>query len=216
MQSGDVRQSFFEHGTYTWPSTSGNAFPAAVLRRLMPIPEHVYRGQPDIYLCNLSALFGQVISLEKPGALYRVHGGNNYTLASGSVDIDSFVDRWKTEFLSVDDAHIRIKGLFSTLYSLDASSIKHPQDHDWYSLCQRMTSLKLDRPNHPISETLWAPFVQGCVLFVSRPDPWSRKLYYLLWLAAMLLAPKPLTWPLVRALENTGWLKHKLVFRLWR
>ncbi len=67
MPSGDMRQTIIEHGTYAWPSTSGNAFAAVVLRRIMPIPENVYRGMPDIYLCHLSALFGQVISLEKPG-----------------------------------------------------------------------------------------------------------------------------------------------------
>jgi hypothetical protein len=216
MQSGDVRQILIEHGMYTWPSTSGNAFPAAVLRRIMPIPENVYRGMPDIYLCHLSALFGQVISLEKPGVLYRVHGGNTFYRPPGSVEIDSYIDRWRTEFLTTSDAFKRTKGLLSTMYSVDTSNMKHPYDRDMYRLCQRMVSLKLDRPNHPIRETPSELFVQGCVHFVSASNPWSRKLFYLLWLAAMLLAPKPLGWPLLRALEGAIWVRNKVIFLLRR
>jgi hypothetical protein len=167
---------------------------------------------PDIYLCNLSALFGQVISLEKPGVLYRVHGGNNYYRPPGSVEIDSYIDRWRTEFLAISDAYIRTKGLLSTMYSVDTSNMEHPYYRDMYRLCQRMISLKLDRPNHPIRETLSALFVQGCVLFVSASNSWSRRLFFLLWLAAMFLAPEALSWPLVRALEGVMRLRYKLIF----
>jgi glycosyltransferase involved in cell wall biosynthesis len=216
MPSGDVRQTMLEHGSYVWPSTSGNAFAAVVLRRIMPIPENMYRGMPDVYLCNLSALFGQVISLEKPGVLYRVHGGNTFYRPPGSVEIDSYIDRWRTEFLTTSDAYKRTKGLLSTMYSVDTSNMKHPYDRDMYRLCQRMVSLKLDRPNHPIRETPSELFVQGCVHFVSASNPWSRKLFYLLWLAAMLLAPKPLGWPLLRALEGAIWVRNKVIFLLRR
>jgi glycosyltransferase involved in cell wall biosynthesis len=216
MPSGDMRQSLIEHGSYTWPSTSGNAFAAVVLRRIMPIPENVYRGMPDIYLCYLSALFGQVISLEKPGALYRVHGANNHYRLHPAVEIDSYIDQWRTLFLAISDAYIRTKGLLSTMYSVDTSNMKHPGYRDMYQLCQRMISLKLDRPNHPTRETLSGLFVQGCVLFVSGSNSWSRRLFFLLWLAAVLLAPKPLGWPLVRAFENARWVRRKLIFLLRR
>ena len=216
MPSGDLRQSLIEHGSYVWPSTSGCAFAAVVLRRIMLIPENVYRGMPDIYLCNLSALFGQVISLEKPGVLYRVHGGNNYYRPRGSVEIDSYIDQWRTEFFATREAYLRAKSLLSTMYSVDTSNMKHPYYRDMYGLCQRMISLKLDRPNHPIRETPSVLFVQECVLFVSDSNSWSRRLFCLPWLAAMLLAPKPLSWPLVRALENARWVRYKLIFLLRR
>ena len=216
MPSGDMRQSLIEHGSYVWPSTSGNAFAAVVLRRIMPIPENVYRGMPDIHLCYLSALFGQVISLEKPGGLYRVHGENNYYQPRGSVEIDSYIDRWRTEFLATSDVYIRTKGLLSIMYSVDTSNMKHPYYRDMYRLCQRMISLKLDRPHHPIRETPSGLFVQGRVLFLSNSNSWSRRLFFLLWLAAMLLAPKPLNRPLVHALEKTRWVQNKLIFLLRR
>jgi glycosyltransferase involved in cell wall biosynthesis len=211
LPSGDMRQSLMEHGTYAWPSTSGNAFAAVVLRRIMPISENVYRGMPDIYLSSLSVLFGHVISLEKPGALYRVHGGNNHYRPRGSVEIDSYIDQWRTEFFAISDAYVRTKGLLSTMYSVDTTNMKFWYYRDMYGLCQRMISLKLDRPNHPIKETPSALFVQGCLLFVSDSNSWSRRLFCLPWLAAMLLAPKPLSWPLVRALENARWVRNKLI-----
>jgi len=216
MPSGDMRQSLIEHGSYTWPATSGNAFAAVVLRRIMPIPENVYRGMPDIYLCYLSALFGQVISLEKPGALYRVHGANNHYRPHPAVEIDSYIDQWRTISLAISDAYIRTKGLLSTMYSVDTTNMEHPCYRDMYLLCQRMISLKLDRPNHPTRETLSGLFVQGCVLFVSGSNSWSRGLFFLLWLAAVLLAPKPLGWPLVRAFESARWVRRELIFLLRR
>jgi glycosyltransferase involved in cell wall biosynthesis len=217
MPSGDMRQNILEHGYYTWPSTSGNAFAAAVLRRILPIPENVYRGMPDIYLCNLSALFGQVISLEKPGALYRVHGGNNYFRLPGSVDTDIYIDRWRAEFSATEDVHLRIKALLNTLYSVYTYDMKLP--HNLGNLGQRMISLKLDRLNHPIRETPWSLFVQGCAYLTVHLDPQIptvTRFCYLLWLAAMLLAPKPLGWAMVHVFEKRIWLRNKLAFLLPR
>ena len=101
-------------------------------------------------------------------------------------------------------------------YSVDTTNMKFLHYHDMYRLCQRMISLKLDRPNHPIRETPSELFVQGCVLFVSDSSSWRRGLFLLPWLAAMLLAPKPLSWPLVRALENAMRVQNRLISLLWR
>jgi hypothetical protein len=118
--------------------------------------------------------------------------------------------------MAASDAYIRYKGLLSTMYSVDTSNMKHPHYRDMYRLCQRMSSLKLDQPNHPIRETPSVLLVQGGVLFVSNSNSWSRGLFALLWLAAMLLAPKPLSLPLVRALENAIWVQKKLISLLRR
>jgi hypothetical protein len=210
LPSGDMRPRLMERGYYIWPSTSGNAFASAVLRWIMPIPENAYRGMPDIYLCNVSAVFGEVISLEEPGVLYRVHGGNNYFRPADSVDLDVL----RKELLANDDAFIRKKHFFSALYSVDPHTVVTGYQN-MYHLCWRMISLKLDRQNHPFNETLWMLFVQGCVLCVTVPIsrmPWSMRMFYLLWFAAMLLSPKPLGWPLARVLgvEKKKWLRNKL------
>lgn len=200
MQSGDLRRRLLEYSGYSWPSTSGNAFSAVVLRRIMPIPEALYRGFPDIHLCNLSAVLGEVISLEKPGTLYRVHGGNNYFDPTSSLNLD----RLRKILLAVDDNHMRMKHLLSSLYSMDTHAVGL---RDLLFLCNRMISLKLDPRNHPFKETLWALFVQGCALSATHPSletPKLMRLVYMLWFAAMLVAPRSLARPLAKTFFRPG------------
>jgi len=215
MQSGDVRPLLMEFDRYVWPSTSGNAFAAAVLDRIMPIPEVLYRGIPDIHLCTLSAVFGEVISLEEPGSLYRVHGANNwFDQQTGSVNLDLL----RKILLAMDDNYMRRKYLFSTLYSVDTRSIG---TRDIFVVIYKMISMKLDPENHPFKESPWRLFIRGCDLFVTHPDPTiprSTSLVRVLWLAAMLLAPRPFAYSLVKALqlEKRGWLHDKLATLLKR
>jgi hypothetical protein len=207
MQSGDLRPRLMELAGYTYPTTSGNAFATAVLRRIMPIPEALYRGIPDQHLCNLSPVFGEVVSLENPGSLYRVHGGNNWFDPTASINLDGL----RKVILAIDDSHMRKKYLFSTLYSVDTRRIGTRDPH---LLIDRMISLKLDPQHHPFKETLWTLSVQGSILFLTLPDPAlarSTRLFHVLWFAAMLLAPEFLAWPLAKVLklEKRKWLHHK-------
>jgi glycosyltransferase involved in cell wall biosynthesis len=209
MHSGDLRQRLLETNDYTWPSTSGNAFAAAVLRQIMPIPEVLCRGMPDIHLCNLSAVYGKVISLEQPGALYRVHGRNNYFDSTGSIDLDKL----RAELLASEDNNMRKKYLFDTLYGVDTHTIG---PRDMWLLRGKMISLRLDPENHPFKETLWALFVRGCCLAVTHPNPEFsklRRLLYLLWFAGMYLSPKFFARALAQTYfsESRGWWYNKIV-----
>lgn len=211
MPSGDLRKRLLEINEYIWPSTSGNAFAAEVLRRIVPIPEGLYRGIPDLHLCNLSAVFGEVISLQEPGTLYRVHERNNFFDPARPVNLDLL----RRVLLALQDNHMREKLLFGTLYGVGTSTIG---PRDMYFLRGRMVSLKLDPRGHPFGgETLRTLFVRGCALSVSYPDPemrLGRKLLHLLWFAAMLLSPKPLAWSLAEAFfgtEKKGWLYTRLL-----
>jgi hypothetical protein len=79
MRSGDLRKhvlSFPEDNT--WMATSGNAFSTHVLRQIFPMPEEEFRILADLYLSQLTPLFGTVVSLDYVGAYYRMHGANNY------------------------------------------------------------------------------------------------------------------------------------------
>ena len=62
-----------------WLPTSGNAFSAAALRRILPIPEDDYRLCADWYLVHVSSLVGPVAAIDAPLARYRVHGANGFT-----------------------------------------------------------------------------------------------------------------------------------------
>lgn len=74
---GDLRLEVLQFpDDISWPPTSGNAFPPAVLQRIMPIPEEAYQIAADYYLSNLTPLFGAVAALDETGGYYRVHGAN--------------------------------------------------------------------------------------------------------------------------------------------
>jgi glycosyltransferase involved in cell wall biosynthesis len=80
---GDFRQQVLERGPSNVASspTSGNAWCASFLERILPIPEDVpyYRSCADEYLYTLAPVFGRVKTIPQPQGCYRVHGANVYS-----------------------------------------------------------------------------------------------------------------------------------------
>lgn len=188
MLSGDLRRHILKFHSYIWPSTSGNAFASSVLRQILPIPETLYRGTPDIYLCNLSVIFGLVLSLDEPGVLYRVHGANNYfgTFSSTNTAVA------RSQTLALADSYARQERLFNSLYSADVRDIG-ARDPEF--LINRVISKKLDPQNHPLREALLSLCVRGCIISTKYLDTSKykhRRLVYALWFLGMLLAPRSL------------------------
>lgn len=74
---GDLRAELESRPSdIAWQPTSGNAFSAAVLHQILPMPEAPYRISADYYLSNISAVYGPVGAIERDLAGYRVHGAN--------------------------------------------------------------------------------------------------------------------------------------------
>jgi glycosyltransferase involved in cell wall biosynthesis len=185
MLSGDLRAHILKFGWYAWPSTSGNAFASAILRQILPIPEDIYRVTPDIYLCNLSAMYGSVVSLDEVGTLYRVHGENNYYLGSTST---TNVANIRREIIATADSNARQRRLFHTLYSVDVQEVGR---RNLLSLTNRVTSKKLDARNHPFREGLLWLCVRGCVFSITDPDTARlKRVVYALWFLGVLLTPR--------------------------
>jgi glycosyltransferase involved in cell wall biosynthesis len=83
---GDFRQQVLERGPSNVASspTSGNAWRASFLERILPIPEDVpyYRSCADEYLYTLAPVFGRVRTIPQPQGCYRIHGANVYSSRS--------------------------------------------------------------------------------------------------------------------------------------
>ena len=79
LPEGDWRETVMRDGpdSCTWPPTSGNAFARSFLRDVLPIPEEQYKTCPDLYLCMLAPLFGQLRRILKPQGWWRKHGDNH-------------------------------------------------------------------------------------------------------------------------------------------
>src|SRR5262249_30444661 len=79
--SGDLRADALSNGPrsdeHTWPPTSGNAFSRLYLQKVLPVPERAYVTCPDMYLCGLSPLYGQIARCDEPLSMWRRHAGNN-------------------------------------------------------------------------------------------------------------------------------------------
>jgi glycosyltransferase involved in cell wall biosynthesis len=186
MLSGDMRRRILKFHQYIWPTTSGNAFTSAVLRKIFPIPETLYRGVPDTHLCNLSVMFGPIISLDEVGVLYRVHGDNNYYGTFGSTNLAST----RAIIVALADSYTRQERLFKTLHS---TNIRGIGSRDLLFLMNRVVSKKLDPSRHPLREGLMSMCIRGCVVSMVHFDAARFKhprLIYVWWFLGMFLAPR--------------------------
>lgn len=208
MLSGDLRQRILKFHGYTWPNTSGNAFATSVLYQILPMTEGLFRGNPDEYLNNLSVVFGSIVSLDKVGAFYRVHGKNNYYQARNLID---FV-RLRQIILRTSEIRVKQRELFKVLYSIDI-----PEVESWNLsfLKDRVVSLKLDPLNHPFKESLLFLCMRGCICSTIYPDMrWHGRLLFIFWFLAMLFVPKSIAKPLTEKLlypEERSRLIKKMV-----
>ena len=74
----DLRDHVRRFRSYPWPPSSANAFDAAALREVLPIPEPEYRGSCDSYLAELMPYLGPIVDLDVVGVGYRLHSSNDY------------------------------------------------------------------------------------------------------------------------------------------
>jgi hypothetical protein len=150
-------------------------------------------------LCNLSVMYGSVVSLDEVGTLYRVHGGNFYALGpTGTVNVAKI----RSELIANADSHARQRRLFHTLYSADVQEIGV---RDFSLLMTRVTSKKLDPRNHPFKEGLLWLCVRGCVLSITDPNSARlKRLVYALWFLGVLLTPRSVATLLINAYYRPG------------
>ena len=192
LRSGDLRHQVLSFPfDMTWMATSGNAFAAGVLQKILPIPEQDFPILADFYLSHLTPLFGLAIFLPEVGAYYRLHSANNFARKTRDVDMSQIrgyiLYAHKTcmyihqiaDKLKLEKRPSNVKELFSV-------SI----------LSKRLTSLKLEPDRHPIKEdTAWSLFQAGVTASWRRFDvSWLMKILYISWFTVMLPAPKPIAY----------------------
>lgn len=196
MPNGDLLKHALRFFTYPRPPTSGNAFAAAPLRRIFPIPEEqreLYRISADLYINDLSVTFGSIVSLKGKGGLYRVHGKNLHASVR-SLDLPFL----KRALLRCSYNRAKQKQLLEESRSVEIGEIGA---WDLFFLRDRMIHLKLDPANHPFEDSLVLLCGRGCVSSMIYPDiRWHRRVLYALWFLAMPAAPSPLAETLAQSL----------------
>jgi len=185
MPSGNMRSHIIKFHSYGCPPTSGNAFSAAALRRIFPMPETEYRIVADEYINNLVPLLGNIVSLHQVGALYRMHGDNNFCKPIQGMEEPERLRRNLQVNLETRD---RQKALFNQLYS---PPIENIGAWEIAYLKTRVTSLKLDPHNHPLSTDRLLPLcLQGCIAaFISPYMRLRGRCLFVFWFLVMSVIP---------------------------
>jgi glycosyltransferase involved in cell wall biosynthesis len=184
MPSGDLRSHIIKFHSYGCPPTSGNAFSAAYLQQIMPMPEAEYRIVADEYVNNLIPVLGSVISLYQVGALYRVHGNNNFCKPIAGMEDP---ERLRRNLRINIETRDRQRKLFNDRYSTH-----HKEIGAWEIayLKTRVTSLKLDPRNHPLPDRLLPLCIQGCISALISPYMRLRgRALFIVWFLGMFMIP---------------------------
>ncbi len=185
--SGDLRRAELAFPfDIPWLPTSGNAFRAAILRRVLPIPDSKHsRCGADWHLIHLTALLGPVASLEEIGAAYRVHGANSYEPQEQRLDL----------------AHLRetIGYAAATSHELerlaDELGLQRPQRIlSVADLANRLLSRRLEPALHPLpGDSVPGIVVDGVRAARRRFDVAApMRLAFVAWFALAAVAPRPL------------------------
>jgi hypothetical protein len=185
LRSGDFRREALTLPfDVPWLPTSGNAFPAWVLNRLLPIPEDEFAAAADWYLQHLTPLFGPIVSLDEMAARYRVHGANSYEPAAAELDLD----------------HVRKAVVYAAATRrqlervADELGLERPRGGilSVADLANRIVSLRLDPTRHPLAEDS-----RGRLLVCGLRAAWRRfdvsplvRLMFMAWFVSFALAPR--------------------------
>lgn len=186
MPSGDLRQAELAYPyDLVWMATSANAFRVDAVRQILPIPEASFRTCADWYLVHLTALLGEVASLEEIYGSYRLHGANSYEPQGVGLDLD----------------HLRETIRFSLATSPPllqlAARLQLPHPDRILSLADlanRMISLRLEPARHPIAGDRSWRLVHDAAGAARRRANVSAamKLLFVAWFCAMAIAPRSL------------------------
>jgi hypothetical protein len=198
LPGGDLCQPTLLYGDdIPWLPTSGNAFHAAMLRQILPMPEAPYRICADYYLSNLSPLYGRVLTVDQPLGSYRIHGSNNYQETSLDLaKLQALIARTRETHRHLGE-HARQPGLIEAAYDEIASlSLTYPANQ---LICLRLVKAWRADDNASVGALAWrgirAAWRRGDLSLLLR-------FMYTVWFVLVGIAPR----------RAVPWLAEQLFF----
>jgi glycosyltransferase involved in cell wall biosynthesis len=181
LPSGDVRTQVLAFpDDLAWPPTSGNAFAAWALRRVMPLASDEDPTGADSALHPLIPLFGPVVALDRVGGSYRLHRSNTHLRARFDVERSRIILR------RAQKAHSSLDRLAQEL------GYGRARPRSVTIAAHRLISLRLGGPGHPIADdNRWSALRTGLRAARGRMDVGRRRrTMYAAWFLAAAVAPR--------------------------
>jgi glycosyltransferase involved in cell wall biosynthesis len=186
LPSGDLRAAVVRFRSYPWQPTTGAAFAASFLRRVLPEDDVLYHQGVDTALNLIAPLVGPIVSLPDVHADYRMHNRND------SASLALGVEYFHRRIALVRDIHTRA-------LQLEVGRLPRlPQDvnaaADVSFMTYRLASLKLDRVHHPLPSDRTSTLVRrGIGAALTNPFlPGRQRVIRSLWFLAVGVVPRPI------------------------
>lgn len=183
LPTGDLRCQILGYADdLVWPPTSGNAFAAWALHRVLPLPVSSDRVGADSWLHATIPLLGHVAALDEVGGCYRAHGANHAFRQHFDVR------RSQRIIARAAQVHPRVQEL--------AVELGYPGEPPCSVTlaAHRMVSLRVAESEHPIAGDDRVHVLRdGLVAAYRRSDVnLGRKLVYMTWFFVAAFVPTSL------------------------
>jgi glycosyltransferase involved in cell wall biosynthesis len=184
LAQGEVWKTVLEQGSYNGVATSGNALSREALSNVMPIaPE--YATTSDDYLSVLIPLFGDVVAVEEPLGLYRLHDSNQWAMTSiASSRFHRFIRHDLQRCDLIQEWGTKLG------YQVPKDLYMRSFGRVW----SRLSSLRLDPTNHPVQSDhpLVLMYLGIKALWQYSDYNWQKRLMYSLWFVGVGILPRSL------------------------
>lgn len=188
--SGDLRERTLAHGGIGHPPTTANAFSRRFLASVMPMPEADWRTHPDVYLCFLAALHGEVGRIDQILCSYRLHQSAGATTIDGRL-VPTRLRSFVTLRLAADRALRReasALGLVMGVAPIERRPFFLKDVLLWRKLERNVPAGAADDPLSLPLATVWRRLVRETLRTPSLGL--ARKACYLAWSAAVVALPR--------------------------
>jgi glycosyltransferase involved in cell wall biosynthesis len=185
----EIRRWAAETGAYPTPPTSGNLLARSFLDQIFPFAERMDYAI-DSYFVSTAPFLGDVLTVYKPLASYRIHGQNDsaqYELDLGKISRDL-------------RRHVVRSGYAARIAARHGFRISPDcWRYGFYNLGMRLASIRLAPDRHPIDGDTRLKCLADLMRAVTRPQGLSPRHHAALaaWLLAVAVAPKSLAQMLV-------------------
>jgi hypothetical protein len=177
-----LRRNFLRTMAHTTPPGSGNAYSRGFVRNVFAFGPTI--PQSDAVLLTIAPILGDVLTIRKPLARYRIHG------ASWGAMGESLNPLKLRQLLHQDIERAHLFGTVSHQLGLPVS--RDPLKHNFHHLQYRLASYLVEPSAHPFPEDTKAILVFRLLSSVTRSSkmPLRDRAILITWAVACALAPR--------------------------